>query len=58
LLVEDDEATNFINRRIIEKAGITDHIEVSYNGTKALDYLPCRGKYQKKGHNFQNQSSS
>jgi CheY-like chemotaxis protein len=52
LLVDDDEATNFINRRIIEKAGITDHIEVTYNGKEALDYLCCRGKYEKEGAQF------
>lgn len=52
LLVDDDEATNFINRRIIEKAGITDHIEVTYNGKEALDYLSCSGKYEKTGTPF------
>lgn len=52
LLVDDDEATNFINRRIIEKAGITNHIEVAYNGKEALDYLSCTGKYEKKGAEF------
>lgn len=52
LLVDDDEATNFINRRIIEKAGITDHIEVTYNGKEALDYLSCSGKYEKTGVQF------
>lgn len=52
LLVDDDEATNFINRRIIEKAGITNHIEVTYNGKEALDYLSCSGKYEKTGAQF------
>lgn len=52
LLVDDDEATNFINRRIIEKAGITNHIEVAYNGKEAIDYLTCSGKYEKKGDQF------
>ncbi|MFQ3174424.1 MAG: CheY-like chemotaxis protein [Flavobacterium sp.] len=52
LLVDDDEATNFINRRIIEKAGIANHIEVAYNGKEALDYLSCSGKYEKAGAQF------
>jgi CheY-like chemotaxis protein len=52
LLVDDDEATNFINRRIIEKSGIADHIEVTYNGREALDYLCCSGKYEKIGAQF------
>jgi CheY-like chemotaxis protein len=52
LLVDDDEATNFINRRIIEKSGIADHIEVTYNGKEALDYLCCSGKYEKTGAQF------
>jgi CheY-like chemotaxis protein len=52
LLVDDDEATNFINRRIIEKSGITDHIEVAYNGLEALDYLCCTGKYETQGTNY------
>jgi CheY-like chemotaxis protein len=52
LLVDDDEATNFINRRIIEKSGIASHIEVAYNGKEALDYLCCSGKYEKIGAPF------
>ena len=52
LLVDDDEATNFINRRIIEKSGITYHIEVAYNGKEALEYLCCTGKYLSQGTNY------
>jgi CheY-like chemotaxis protein len=52
LLVDDDQATNFINRRIIEKAGITNHIEVAYNGKEALHYLCNTGKYEKLGAPF------
>jgi CheY-like chemotaxis protein len=49
LLVDDDNGANFINRMIIEEAGITDHIEITLNGQEALDYLAKSGKYKDKG---------
>jgi len=39
LLVEDDEATNYINQMIIRKLDCADHVHVSWNGADALDYL-------------------
>jgi CheY-like chemotaxis protein len=39
LLVDDDDGTNFINRKIIEKAGIAEYIHTSLNGKEAIDYL-------------------
>ena len=47
LLIDDDVATNFINKMIIKKAEITDHIEIVLNGQEALDYLTNSGKYEK-----------
>lgn len=47
LLIDDDVATNFINKMIIKKAEITDHIEIVMNGQEALDYLTNSGKYEK-----------
>lgn len=44
LLVDDDSATNFINKMLIKKSGITDKIEVTLNGQEALDYLTKSGK--------------
>ncbi|MBW4361004.1 response regulator [Flavobacterium taihuense] len=46
LLVDDDSATNFINKMLIKKYGITDKIEVTLNGQEALDYLSKSGKYE------------
>ncbi len=39
LLIDDDDVSNFLNRRVIECAAITEHIEVKLNGKEALDYL-------------------
>lgn len=47
LLIDDDKATNFINKTLIKKAAITDHIETALNGQQALDYLTNSGDYEK-----------
>ncbi len=39
LLIDDDDATNFINRKIIERVGIAEHIEIKLNGKEAIDYI-------------------
>lgn len=39
LLVDDDEVTNFLNRRLIEHYQLADHIEVRLNGKEALKFL-------------------
>jgi CheY-like chemotaxis protein len=39
LLVDDNEADNFLHKKILEKSGITDHIEIVMNGKEALDFL-------------------
>jgi CheY-like chemotaxis protein len=39
LLVDDDDATNFMSRLVIERAGITEHIEIALNGRDAIEYL-------------------
>lgn len=39
LLIDDDDVTNFLNRRVIECAEVAEHIEVKLNGKEALDYL-------------------
>lgn len=46
LLVDDDHATNFIHRRIIEKSNITDHIEISLNGKEALEFIENHGNIE------------
>ena len=46
LLVDDDFATNFINRKIIQKTDLTEHIHVALNGKEAIDYLCQQGKFE------------
>jgi CheY-like chemotaxis protein len=46
LLVDDDFATNFINKKIIQKANLTEHIQVTLNGKEAIDYLCKQGKFE------------
>ena len=37
LLVDDDKATNFINKRVIKKTGCADEVLLTYNGIEALE---------------------
>lgn len=46
LLVDDDEATNYLNSIYIEEADIAERIETVLNGREALDYLTSRGKHK------------
>jgi CheY-like chemotaxis protein len=39
LLVDDDEATNYLHKRVIEETFDVEHIEIATNGQVALDYL-------------------
>ncbi|MBI1226716.1 MAG: response regulator [Bacteroidetes bacterium] len=39
LLVDDDRATNFLNKRLLDKLGIASHINIVRNGIEALEYL-------------------
>jgi CheY-like chemotaxis protein len=39
MLIDDDELTNFINRIVLQKSGLTEHIQISEGGREALDYL-------------------
>ncbi|MFC5684103.1 response regulator [Flavobacterium sp. MAHUQ-51] len=47
LLIDDDAATNFINRRVIEKADITENIFTALNGKEAINFLTNKGNHQK-----------
>ncbi len=49
LLVDDDDATNFINKMVVEKAGIADRIEIVLNGRDALHFLTGQGKFESNG---------
>jgi CheY-like chemotaxis protein len=44
LLVDDNESDNFLHRKVLEKSGIADHIEVVMNGKEALDFITGKGK--------------
>lgn len=46
LLIDDDEATNFLNKMSIENSGIAEHIQVVWNGQEALEYLTNTGKFR------------
>ena len=39
LLVDDDESTNFLHRRIIEKTGLAERVVIKETGLQALEYL-------------------
>ena len=39
LLVDDNDTSNFLNKRLLNRVNITEHIEVLNNGKQAFDYL-------------------
>ena len=39
LLVDDDEATNFLHKIVVQRSECTNHLEVALNGEEALQYL-------------------
>ncbi|WP_310396744.1 response regulator [Hymenobacter sp.] len=39
LLVDDDPTTNYLNRRLLEKMGVTNQVLVALNGQEALQML-------------------
>ena len=39
LLVDDDRATNFLNKLLLDKMGVADTIKTARNGMEAMDYL-------------------
>ena len=43
LLVDDDEATNFLNTMFLEEADVTKNIKTVLNGKEALEYLTSTG---------------
>jgi CheY-like chemotaxis protein len=49
LLIDDDFATNFINKKIVQKANIAEHIQIALNGKEAIDYLCNTGKFLVQG---------
>ncbi|MFT2008125.1 response regulator [Pontibacter sp. 13R65] len=43
LLVDDDEATNFINTMVIKRAGIAEELLIARNGKEAIELIKQRG---------------
>ncbi|SNC63671.1 Response regulator receiver domain-containing protein [Hymenobacter gelipurpurascens] len=39
MLVDDDQTTNYLNRKLLERLAISDRILVAHNGQEALDIL-------------------
>lgn len=39
LLVDDDSINNFLNKRLIKKLDLADHVEVKLNGLEGINYL-------------------
>jgi CheY-like chemotaxis protein len=52
LLIDDDETTNFLNQRLLDRLQITDHIHTFANGKQAFDYL-----YNVSYNNYEKESS-
>jgi CheY-like chemotaxis protein len=49
LLIDDDNATNFISKMLIKKSGVADHVVTVQNGKQALEYLTNTGEYKNEG---------
>lgn len=47
LLIDDDEAVNFIHNRVIQKSGCSKEVAVARNGQEGLEFLTTKvdGKY-------------
>lgn len=39
LLVDDDAITNFLNETLLQEMNVADHIDIVYDGLKALDFI-------------------
>lgn len=42
LLVDDDEVANFLNLRLLRKAGVAEEIAVVQHGRQALEFIQAR----------------
>ncbi len=45
LLIDDDEDSNYFNKRIIGSHNITEHIQIAETGKEAIDYLTNKGRF-------------
>ena len=44
LLVDDNEADNYLHTMVLKESGVTDQIEIATDGEEALDFLLTRSK--------------
>ncbi|MBD1396692.1 response regulator [Pontibacter sp. JH31] len=54
LLIDDDDTTNFLNQRLLERMQVTDNIRTFVNGKQAFDYLynVSNNNYEKTDRNY------
>ncbi|GGF12342.1 response regulator [Hymenobacter cavernae] len=45
LLVDDDQTTNYLNQRTLEKLAVTDKVLVARNGQQALEQLAAHSQH-------------
>lgn len=45
LLVDDDAITNFLNETLLQEMNVADHIDIVYDGLKALDFIKKHWTY-------------
>lgn len=45
LLIDDDEPTNFIHKKILQLSGLVDNVHVTQGGQEALEYLGNNGNH-------------
>lgn len=53
LLIDDDDTTNFLNQRLLNRMGVTDNIRTFVNGKQAFDYL-----YNLSSNNYEQTTSN
>ncbi|PTX12253.1 response regulator receiver domain-containing protein [Pontibacter mucosus] len=52
LLIDDDDTTNFLNKRLLDRMEVSNHIRTFVNGKQAFDYL-----YNVSNKNYEVESS-
>ena len=54
LLIDDDDTTNFLNQRLLDRMGVTDNIRTFENGKQAFDYLynVSNNNYEQNNRNY------
>jgi CheY-like chemotaxis protein len=52
LLIDDNDSDNFLHKKVLEKSGLVNHIEVAINGREAIDFLSNKGKYANLGNAY------